>query len=178
MPSAASSIECSAVPSAGATTGVLLRQLVLLAGPLNVLQIGCPPESVTAGLAAALSENGRGRVICCEPDPVRAEATAAAVEKAGLGRYAEVRADGPERLHTTAPGPVDLLLLGGPPQSFLALLRLVEPRMLPGAVVVAHGARDVGTTCAEFLAHVRSSGGYVSLALPLDDGVEMAVRAA
>ncbi|MGA4850140.1 O-methyltransferase [Streptomyces sp. G5(2025)] len=179
MPNAASFTECSAVPSVEAATGILLRQLVLAAGPLNVLQIGCPYDSSTAGLAAAMSENGRGRVICYEPNTVRAEAAAAAVEEAGLGQYAEVRVGGPERLQATVPGPVDLLLLGGPPESFLARLKLVEPRMLPGAVVVAHGVRDVQTLCAGFLAHVRSSGsGYVSLPLPIDGGVEMAVRAA
>ncbi|GAB2735580.1 O-methyltransferase [Streptomyces bullii] len=179
MPNAASSTECSAVPSVEAATGILLRQLVLAAGPLNVLQIGCPYESFTAGLAAAMSENGHGRVICCEPDTVRAEAAAAAVEKAGLGQYAQVRVGGPERLQATVPGPVDLLLLAGPPESFLPLLKLVEPRMLPGAMVVAHGVRDLQTLCAGFLAHVRSSGsGYVSLPLPIDGGVEMAVRAA
>ncbi|WP_271208650.1 class I SAM-dependent methyltransferase [Streptomyces poonensis] len=152
---------------------------MLAAGPLNVLQIGCPDESCTAGLAAAMSENGRGRVICCVPEAQRAEAVAAAVEKGGLGQYAQVRLGSPERLLATVPGPVDLLLLGGPPESFLALLKLVEPRMLPGAVVVAHGVRDVSARCAEFLAHVRLSGsGYVSLPLPFDGGVEMAVRAA
>ncbi|MFJ4538829.1 class I SAM-dependent methyltransferase [Streptomyces tibetensis] len=175
----------AAVPSFEAATGTLLRQLVLAAGPLTVLQIGCPYASFTAGLAAAMSENGHGRVICCEPEAVRAEAAAAAVEKAGLGRYADVRVGRPERSLATVPGPVDLLLLGGPPESFLALLKLVEPRMLPGAVVVALGVRDVPAPCAEFLAHVRfSGGGYVSLPLPFDGGgdgdggVEMAVRAA
>ncbi|MES9620998.1 class I SAM-dependent methyltransferase [Streptomyces tuirus] len=174
-----SSAECSAVPSTEAATGTLLQQLVLATGPLTVLQIGCPYESFTARLAAAVSENGQGRVICCEAETVRAEAAAAAVEKAGLGRYAEVRVGRPERSLATVPGPVDLLLLGGPPESFLPLLKLVEPRMLPGAVVVAHGVRDVPTLCAEFLTHVRFSGsGYVSLPLPFDGGVEMAVRAA
>lgn len=177
--SALSPVECFAAPSFETATGILLRQLVLAAGPLNVLQIGCLYESFTAGLAAAMSENGRGRVMCCEPDTVRAESAAAAVEKAGLGQYAQVRVGSPERLLATVPGPVDLLLLGGPPESFLALLKLVEPRMLPGAVVVAHGVQDAQAMCAEFLAHVRVSGsGYVSLPLPFDGGVEMAVRAA
>ncbi|MFE5814051.1 O-methyltransferase [Streptomyces sp. NPDC056479] len=177
--SADASAECSAEPSFETATAILLRQLVLAAGPLNVLQIGCPYASFTARLAAAMSENGRGRVICCEPEGVRAEAAAAAIEKAGLGPYAQVRVGRPERVLATVPGPVDLLLLGGPPESFLALLKLVEPRMLPGAVVVAQGVRDVPALCAEFLAHVRVPGsGYVSLPLPFDGGLEMAVRAA
>jgi hypothetical protein len=55
----------------------------------------------------------------------------------------------------------------------------MEPRMLPGAVIVAYGVRDVPGGCAEFLAHIRVPGsGYVSLPLPFDGGVEMAVCAA
>lgn len=182
MPNAVGSAESSApsaVPSSEAATGTLLRQLVLAAGPLNVLQAGCPYESSTARLASALSENGRGRVICCEPDTIRAEGASAAVARAGLGRYAEVRVGSPERLLPTIPGPVDLLLLGGPPESFLQLLQLLEPRMLPGAVVVAYGVRDVPARGAEFLTHIRVPGsGYVSLPLPFDGGLEMAVCAA
>ncbi len=183
MPDAACSTVSSAESHAGpfreAGTATLLRQLVLAAGPLNVLQAGCPDESSTAWIAAALRENGRGRVVCCEPDTVRAEVAAAAVEKAGLGRYAQVRAGSPERLLPAVPGPVDLLVLGGPPESFLTLLKLVEPRMLPGAVVVAYGVRDVPARGAEFLTHIRVPGsGYVSLPLPFGGGVEMAVCAA
>ncbi|MBV1935697.1 class I SAM-dependent methyltransferase [Streptomyces sp. BV286] len=175
MPDAA----CFTVPSSDAATATLLRQLVLAAGPLNVLQAGCPDESSTARIAAALSENGRGRIMCCETDTVRAEVAAAAVEKAGLGRYAQVRVGSPARLLPTVPGPVDLLLLAGPAESFLPLLGLLEPRMLPGAVVVAHGVRDDPARSADFLAHLRVPGsGYVSLPLPFDGGLEVAVRAA
>jgi predicted O-methyltransferase YrrM len=183
MPDAAWSTVSSAdplvVPAFEGGTATLLRQLVLVAGPLNVIQVGCPDEASTVGIAAALRENGRGRVVCCAPDAVRARTVAGAVEEAGLGRYAEVRTGCPERLLPAVPGPVDLLLLGGPPESFLALLRLVEPRMLPGAVVVAQGLLGASAPGAEFLAHLRfSGGGYVSLPLPFGDGVEMAVRAA
>lgn len=177
--STVSSAEPAAVPAFEAGTATLLRQLVLAAGPLCVLQAGCPYATSTVGIAAALRENGRGRVVCCEPDTVRAEKAAAAVGEAGLGRYAEVRAGRPERLLPSVPGPVDLLVLDGPPESFLAVLKLVEPRMLPGAVVVAHGPRGGPARSAEFLAHLRFPGsGYVSLPLPFDGGVEMAVRAA
>lgn len=161
-----------------ADLGTLLRQLVLAAGPLNVLQVGCPHESSVVPLAAALRENGRGRVVCFEPDAARAEAAAAAVERAGLERYAEVRTGRPEQVLPVAPGPVDLLLLDGAPESYLKLLRLLEPRMLPGAVVLAYGVRPVAARCAEFLAHLRLPvSGYVSLPLPFGAGLEMAVRA-
>ncbi|MEU1180070.1 class I SAM-dependent methyltransferase [Streptomyces sp. NPDC005820] len=161
-----------------AALGTLLRQLVLAVGPLNVLQAGCPYESSAVQLAAALSENGRGRVMCCDADTARSQRAAAAIERAGLTPYAQMRAGSPERVLPAVPGPVDLLLLGGVPESHLPLLRLLEPRMLPGAVVLAYGVRRFAARCAEFLAYVRPRGGdYVSLPLPFGAGVEMAVRA-
>lgn len=184
MPNTTSSVDhlpetAPAAPQgAQAAVGTLLRQLVLATGPLTVLQAGCPHESTVVRLAQALSENGRGRVVCCEPEGARAAAAAAAIEAAGLGRYAEVRAGSPERMLPGVPGPVDLLLLDGRPESYLPLLRLLEPRMLPGAVVVACGVRQVARRCAEFLAHLRlPGGGYVSLPLPFGAGLEMAVCA-
>ncbi|WP_181139031.1 O-methyltransferase [Streptomyces sp. Ru72] len=167
-----------AVPGEEAVVETLLRQLVLAIGPLNVLQAGCPDPSAVAALAAALSENGRGRVVCCEPETERALTAAAAIEEARLGRYAEVRAGRPERVLPGVSGPVDLLLLGGEPESYLPLLTLLEPRMLPGAVIVADGARRFAKRCAPFLAHLRLPGsGYVSMPLPFGAGLELAVRA-
>ncbi|MFH9549871.1 class I SAM-dependent methyltransferase [Streptomyces sp. NPDC017435] len=161
-----------------AALGTLLRQLVLAVGPLNVLQAGCPHESLAVQLAAALNENGRGRVMCCDADTARSQREAAAIERAGLTGYGQVRSGSPERVLPSVPGPVDLLLLGGVPESHLPLLRLLEPRMLPGAVVLAYGVRRFATRCAEFLAHLRLPGsGYVSLPLPFGAGLEMAVRA-
>ncbi|UUN27434.1 hypothetical protein [Streptomyces sp. FIT100] len=133
--------------------------LVEAAGTLlRQLVIATGAESVVvcgAGLvgfvAEALRENGRGRVVECE---------------GGSGV-------------AVPPGPVDLLVLGGAPERFLPVLRVMEPRMLPGAVVVACGVPEAPERAADFLAYVRASGsGYVSQPLAPDGGLEMAVRSA
>ncbi|MFJ9893006.1 O-methyltransferase [Streptomyces sp. NPDC091280] len=179
MPNSASPSLLHPSPSAAAPSGkavleTLLRQLVLAVGPLNLLQAGCPEPSTVVALAAGLSDNGRGRLVCCDPESERALAATAAVEAAGYGRHAEVRVGRPEHLLPGVPGPVDLLLLGSAPESYLPLLSLLEPRMLPGAVVVAHGAGR----CTQFLEYLRMPGsGYVSLPVSFGGGLEMAVRA-
>ncbi|MFC3576004.1 O-methyltransferase [Streptomyces yaanensis] len=167
-----------APPSEEAVVGTLLRQLVLAIGPLNVLQVGCPDPSAVVALASALSENRQGRLVCCEPETARARAAAAAIEEARLGRYAEVRVGSPERVLPGVSSPVDLLLLGGEPESYLPLVTLLEPRMLPGAVIVAEGVRRFAKQCGQFLAHLRLPGsGYVSMPLPFGAGLELAVCA-
>ncbi|MEU7023872.1 hypothetical protein ABZ990_24880 [Streptomyces sp. NPDC046203] len=132
--------------------GTLLRQLVVVTDAESVVVCGNAPAAVP--LAEALREYGRGQVV------------AWAGEEGRDGR-------------PVLPGPVDLVVLVGDPERFLALLRAMEPRLLPGAVVVACGGAGAAERAADFLAHVRAPGsGYVSQPLALDDGVEMAVRSA
>ncbi|MEV6674677.1 class I SAM-dependent methyltransferase [Streptomyces sp. NPDC051162] len=164
--------------SAQGATGTLLYQLVLATGATQVLACGLAAGSRTVPIAAALCDNGRGRVVSCQPDAARALSVSAALEQAGLAAYADVLEGDAQDVLPCAPGPVDLLVLDGPAERFLAVLRAMEPRLLPGAMVVACGAQDSLEQSADFLAHVRSpDSGYVSLPLLLDGGLEMAVRA-
>ncbi|MFD9004797.1 O-methyltransferase [Streptomyces sp. NPDC059582] len=166
--------------SAADATGTLLYQLVLATGATQVVACGSAADSRIVPIAAALRDNGRGRIVSCQPDTARALSALAALEQAGLTAYADVLEGDARDVLPCAPGPVDLLVLGAPAERLLPVLRAVEPRLLPGAMVVACPAGDgVGTgRSADLLAHVRRpDSGYVSLPLPLDGGLEMAVRA-
>ncbi|MFI5004228.1 MAG: hypothetical protein ACHQE6_04370 [Solirubrobacterales bacterium] len=74
------------------------------------------------------------------------------------------------------PGAVDLLFLDGCNDLYLPVLRLVEPRLVSGALVAADlSARD--PDLLPYLEHVRDPAhGYFSICVPLDDGVELSVR--
>ncbi|MDF3299914.1 class I SAM-dependent methyltransferase [Streptomyces tropicalis] len=180
MPSTTSSVDrplgAATAPDDGTALDTLLRQLVLATGLLTVLRTGRPDAASLLPTARALSEQGRGRVVACDPDPARRKAAAAAIRQAGLDRYAEVRPGRPERVLPAVPGPVDLLVLDGPPESHLPLLQMLEPRMLPGAVVVACGTHRAVRPCPELLTHLRLPGsGWASLPLPFGTGLELAV---
>lgn len=168
----------SAAADAEGTTGTLLFQVVLATGATQVVECGSATGSLMVPVAAALRDNGRGRVVGCQPDADRAASVSSRLEQAGLAAYGEVLEGNPQDVLLRAPGPIDLLVVGGPEECFLPVLRAMEPRLLPGAVVVACGVEDAVEQSGGFLAHVRSPGSsYVSLPLSLDGGLELAVRA-
>ena len=72
----------------------------------------------------------------------------------------------------TVPGPVGLVLLDGWKDLCLPVLRLLEPKLAPGAVVAAD---DIAlASMAEYLSYVRDpANGYVSVPFPVDDGIEI-----
>ncbi|MFI9028045.1 O-methyltransferase [Streptomyces sp. NPDC053560] len=172
----------AAVPPAQAdreSTDILLRQLVLATGATAV--VACGPAAVrrTPSMATALRDNGSGRVVGCVPDAEQAQVVSGTLGAAGVARYADVLHGDIRHVLRRLPGPVDLLVLGCPGEERLPVFQAVEPRLLPGALIVAlgsqeHGDPPSGESLARFLRH---DDGYVSLSLPIDGGVEVAVRA-
>ena len=67
-------------------------------------------------------------------------------------------------------GPVGLVLLDGWKELYLPVLRLLQPRLTPGALVIADDTSY--ESAADYLAHVRDPGnGFVSVDFPVDDGI-------
>lgn len=71
-------------------------------------------------------------------------------------------------------GEVDLALLDGAWSLYLPVLKLIEPRLRPGSVILGENA-----FAHDYLAYVRDpANGYVAQTLPIDEGRgnEFAVR--
>lgn len=70
------------------------------------------------------------------------------------------------------PGPIGMVLLDGWKELCLPVLRLLEPRLAPGAVVAADDITFA--SMGEYLGYVRDPvSGYVSVAFPVEDGIEI-----
>jgi predicted O-methyltransferase YrrM len=70
------------------------------------------------------------------------------------------------------PGPVGFVLLDGWKDLCLPVLRMLEPKLAPGALVTADDNDHPGM--ARYLQYVREPGnGYVSVSFPVADGVEI-----
>jgi len=120
-------------------------------------------------LAAALRDNGGGTVVTADPRPERAEAARRNLDAAGLGAFAEVRCGDPLDVLGDVPGPVDVLAIDGwpdlaPPSRALRVLRLLQPRLRHGALVLNDGQEP------DYLHHVRSPASTLRTSL-LDLGV-------
>ena len=156
------------------STGALLYMLARSGGVRSVVEFGTSFGISTIHLAAALRDNGGGRVVTTEFEPSKVARAQANLEAAGLADLVEIRAgDALQTLATGLPDTIDLLLLDGAKALYPEVLRLVEARLRPGAFVVADNAGH----CPEYLDRVRSpASGWVSAALA--DDVELSMRVA
>lgn len=153
-------------------TGTLLYMLARGGGAKAIVEFGTSFGISTLHLAAALRDNGGGRLITSEFEPskvVRAQANLAA---GGLADLVEIReGDALRTLAADLPDAVDLLLLDGAKALYPEILALVEPRLRAGAFVVADNAEY----SPDYLAYVRApENGYLSV--PFGDDVELSMR--
>ncbi|BBK44188.1 hypothetical protein STVA_42080 [Allostella vacuolata] len=148
------------------TFGRFLYMLARARRATRIVEFGTSMGVSTIYLAAALRDNGGGRLIGSELEPAKAARARANLQAAGLGDLVDVRAGDALRTLGDVGGPVDLVLLDGAWSLYLPVLRLVEPHLAPGAAILGENAFDQA-----YLDHVRNpANGYLSQPLPVDEG--------
>jgi predicted O-methyltransferase YrrM len=141
-----------------AAQGRVLYQLARARGARRIVEFGASFGISTIYLAAAVRDNGGGRVVTTEMEPgkiVRAREN-----------YARAGVD----------GEIELLFLDGWKEACLPVLKLLEPRLASGACVLCDDMKPFRRTLRPYVEHVRGSPGrYVSVELPLGDGLEFSL---
>ncbi len=155
-----------------AEAGKLLYALVRASLPETVVEFGTSFGISTIYLAAAVTDNGTGHVVTTELSTKKIKAARSNLRQAGVDAPVTVLAG--DALQTLAgiPGPIGLVLLDGWKDLCLPVLRLLEPKLAPGALVAAD---DITlASMASYLDYVRDpANGYVTVAFPVEDGMEI-----
>jgi predicted O-methyltransferase YrrM len=156
--------------------GELLYSLIRAGRPETVVEFGTSYGISTIYLAAAVADNSVGRVIGTELNAAKVTAARANLYQAGLGGVVTILAGDARETLADIPGPIGLVLLDGWKDLCLPVLRLLEPRLAPGALVVADDITF--PAMAGYLDYVRDpANGYVTVAFPVEDGMEISCRA-
>jgi predicted O-methyltransferase YrrM len=152
-------------------TGRLLYMLARANGARSIVEFGTSFGISTIHLAAALRDNGGGRLVGSELEPDKAARACKNLEAAGLSDLVEVReGDALETLARDLPDAIDFVLLDGHKPLYPRILDQIAPRLRPGACLVA----DNADASPEYLARVRKpGGGYLSVPFAAD--VELSV---
>ncbi|WP_266065212.1 O-methyltransferase [Brucella intermedia] len=155
-------------------TGVLLYMLARSTLAKSIVEFGTSFGISTLHLAAALRDNGGGRIITSEFEPSKVARAREHLAEGGLADLVEVReGDALKTLSADLPETIDLLLLDGAKPLYPEILSLVESRLKSGALIVA----DNADFCPEYLERVRAPGsGYMSV--PFVEDVELSMRVA
>jgi predicted O-methyltransferase YrrM len=153
-------------------TGALLYMLARGAKARTIVEFGTSFGISTLYLAAALRDNGGGRLSTTEFEASKVARARENLTAGGLIDLVELREeDALKTLKADLPETIDLLLLDGAKALYPEILRLVERRLKSGALIVA----DNADMSPDYLKFVRSPGsGYMSVAFA--DDVELSVR--
>jgi predicted O-methyltransferase YrrM len=156
--------------------GRLIYLLTRSRRPGLVVEFGSSFGLSTIHIAAALRDNGFGRLVTTEQSASKASRAAQHLAQAGLSDLVEIRQGDAFQTLNGING-VDVLLLDGWKPLYLPLLRQLEPALSPGCLVVADDVISMAERLKPYLAYVRDvANGYVSCEIPLDDGLELSVR--
>src|SRR5262249_30848882 len=153
-------------------TGALLYMPACSSGARTIVEFGTSFGISTLHLAAALRDNGGGRLITSEFEPSKVARARENLTAGGLIDLVEIReGDALKTLSVDLPETIDLLLLDAAKALYTEVLSLVESRLRPGALIVA----DNADFCPEYLERVRSTAaGYMST--PFAEDVELSMR--
>jgi predicted O-methyltransferase YrrM len=141
-------------------------------GARTIVEFGTSFGISTLHLAAALRDNGGGRLITSEFEPSKVARARKNLTEGGLIDLVDIReGDALKTLSVDLPETIDLLLLDGAKALYTEVLSLVERRLRPGALIVA----DNADFSPEYLERVRSiAAGYMST--PFAEDVELSMR--
>ena len=155
-----------------AEAGKLLYAVIRASRPETVVEFGTSFGISTIYLAAAVTDNGAGHVLTTELSSKKVKAAGANLREAGVeGAVTILEGDALETL-ADVPAPVGVVLLDGWKDLCLPVLRLLEPKLAPGALVAADDTN--GPAMADYLAYIRDpANGYVTVAFPVEDGMEI-----
>lgn len=163
--------------------GRLLYTLVRASRPATVVEFGTSFGISTIHLAAAVRDNAAagdnpaGHVISTELNAAKIAQARANLAEAGLADLVTILEGDARETLAGLPGPVGFVLLDGWKGLYLPVLRLLEPRLAPGALVVADDTISMAAEMTDYLSYVRDPAhGYLSVSFPESDGLEITCR--
>jgi predicted O-methyltransferase YrrM len=153
-------------------TGTLLYMLARAINARTINEFGTSFGVSTLHLAAALRDNGGGKLVTSEFEPTKIPRARANITAGGLADLVEIReGDALQTLAQDLPESIDLLLLDGAKGLYSDILSLVEERLRVGALIIADNAE----WSPDYLARVRSPDqGYMSV--PFAEDIELSMR--
>jgi predicted O-methyltransferase YrrM len=155
------------IPPVGRAKGRLLRRLLDRHRPTRAIELGSLLGYSAILIAGSLPP--RGRLTCIEANPFLASLVRANVAEAGLDRRVRVVVSDALRAIPLLPGRFDFAFIDAEKADYLDYLRQLEPKLVPGAVVVADNTGIARREVAPYLEYVRTGGRYDSRSYDFDD---------
>jgi predicted O-methyltransferase YrrM len=139
------------IPVIGRAKGRVIRRLLEKHRSRRAVELGSLIGYSAILIAGSLAPGGR--LVCIEAHPY----LATLVEEAGLARRVRVVTGDALRVLPLLPGRFDFVLIDAAKEDYLDYLRQLEPKLSPGAVVVADNTGIFRRDVSPYLDYVRST---------------------
>ncbi|MFE5888288.1 O-methyltransferase [Streptomyces sp. NPDC056462] len=160
--------------AAPAAIGRMLYTCVRAMRPHTVFEFGTSYGFTAIHIAAALRDNGSGKLYTVDLHAGKCLAARDNLTSAGLDEYAEVITGEAVAVVSSFARPIDFLYLDGWVDFYLDVVRAAEPRLRAGALVHADDTEKFAAGARPYLDHVRDpANGYVSLSITDGQGLEL-----
>lgn len=141
--------------------GRLLYALARATKPTTVVEFGMSFGISALHLASAVRDNGAGRVITTEISDTKITSAKQTFTDTGLDDLITVLEGDALTTLAEVDSPVDFVLLDGWKELYLPVIKLLEPKLSPGALVIADNTESADTRTYLDYVHGTESG-YVS----------------
>jgi predicted O-methyltransferase YrrM len=156
------------------TSGILLHSLVRLFNCRSGLELGTSLGYSTIFLGAAFEANS-GILSTCEIFEPKAKEAQKNLEKARLKNVSLIQS---EALDATRnwPHDLDFVFFDADPLNYKTYFDALQPRLIPGALLVMDNALDHNFLTQPFIDHILNSAQWRGHVMPLDHGLLVARR--
>ena len=167
--------ETQFLPIIGPEKGKILARVVRETKPKRVLEVG-----TLVGYSAILI--GReldtdAHLITIEIHEDEAKMAEENIRLAGIGAKVEVRVGDALKIIPTLRGSFDLVFIDAEKTEYFQYLKLVEPKLHEGSIIVADNAGIFAAQMRDYLDYLRTSPKYSSKYVQVgEDGLEISVR--
>ena len=144
-------------------------------GARRIVEFGTSFGISTIYLAAAARESG-GEVIGSELIAEKAERAEANLGDAGLADCTDIRVGDAMETLSTVERPVDMLFLDGWKDLYLPVLKMIQPKLRPGALVLADNIATFQRELEPYVDYVSDTAGpFRAVNVPFASGLSFAL---
>jgi predicted O-methyltransferase YrrM len=143
----------------------------------RVIECGTSTGVSTLYLAAAMRDNGGGRVIATEWEPEKVAAARRNFATAGLSSYIDLREGDLGETLKHIDGLVDFVLLDIWTEAVMPAILNIAPHLRPGAVILADNSESSRQGYSAYFDYIADPANRLrTMTLPFEGGLEMTVR--
>lgn len=153
--------------------GRFLYQTVRATKAQYVVEFGTSFGISAIYIAAALNDNQGGKLVSAELIESKAVRARSHIHNLGLSDYVDIRIGDALVTLRDPEKPIDILFLDGGPSLYLSILKLLQPHLSEGALVIADNVPTTDNEKNSYAEYIRNpANGYISTSMDLKAGTE------